>query len=96
VQDPVDTGTRLRFTAVAIDDVLGGEAVPSQSPYLTPSFNPQESHGPLHFDPYPNTASPGEVRECSAGNEPYSGRAAAIGNPAGNVVTKTEITRRKS
>jgi ABC-type transporter Mla subunit MlaD len=94
LQDPVATGTRLRFNLVAIDDVLGGEAVPSQAPYTTPSTNPQQSHGPLHVDPYPNTASPGEVYECSAGNEPYSGRAARIGNPPGDVGTKTERTRR--
>lgn len=94
LEDPVATGTRLRFNVVAIDDVLGGEAVPSQAPYTTPSTNPQDSHGPLHYDPYPNTASPGQVHECSAGNEPYSGRAPAIGNPAGNVGTKTEKTRR--
>lgn len=94
LSDPVSTGTRLRFNVVAIDDVLGGEAVPSQSPYTTPSHNSQESHGPLHVDFYPNTASPGEVHECSAGNEPYSGTAAQIGNPPGNVGVKTEHTTR--
>jgi hypothetical protein len=94
LQDPVATGTRLRFNTVAIDDVLGGESVPSQAPYTTPSTNNQDSHGPLHFDPYPNTASPGQVHECSAGNEPYSGTQADIGNPAGNVGTKTEKTTR--
>jgi hypothetical protein len=46
----------------------------------------------LHVDPYPNTDSPGQTAECSAGNEPYSGAAAAIGNPAGNVGLKTETT----
>jgi ABC-type transporter Mla subunit MlaD len=94
LEDPVTTGTRLRFNVVAIDDVLGGEAVPSQSPYLTPSTYTLDSHGPLHTDPYPNTASPGQVHECSAGNEPYSGRAPALGNPPGNVGTKTEKTHR--
>jgi ABC-type transporter Mla subunit MlaD len=94
LQDPVATGTRLRFNTVAIDDGLGFESVPSQSPFLTPSTNPQDSHGPLHYDPYPNTASPGQVHECSAGNEPYSGRGPSIGNPPGNVGTKTEKTHR--
>jgi virulence factor Mce-like protein len=92
LSDPVATGTRLRFNLIAIDDVLGGEAVPSQQPYLTPDTNPQDAHGPLHVDPYPNTASPGQPRECSAGNEPYSGAHAAIGNPPGNVGIKTEST----
>ena len=92
--DPVATGTRLRFNVVAIDDVLGGEAVPSQSPFTTPSTDPQASHGPLHVDPYPNTAAPGQTFECAAGNEPYSGRSAVIGNPPGNVGTKTQKTTR--
>ena len=29
----------------------------------------------LHSNPYPNTASPGQPKECEAGNEPYAGRA---------------------
>ena len=69
-------GTALRFNAVVIDDVLGGEAVPSQKPYLheggaSASGNNGES-GPLHVNPYPNTASPGQTHECAAGNEPYT------------------------
>ncbi len=95
LSDPVATGTRLRFNAVIPDDVLGGEANPSQVPYTTPQPDTNASHGPLHFDPYPNTASPGQVRECSAGNETYSSAAAQIGNPPGNVGIKTETTRRK-
>ncbi len=92
LSDPLATGTRLRFSLVAIDDVLGGEAVPSQAPYLTPNTDPTAQHGPLHVNPYPNTASPGQTRECSAGNEPYSGARAVIGNPAGNVGVNTETT----
>jgi phospholipid/cholesterol/gamma-HCH transport system substrate-binding protein len=92
LSDPVATGTRLRFNLVAIDDVLGGEAVPSQKPYLIPNTDPTNAHGPLHVDPYPNTASPGQTRECSAGNEPYSAAQAAIGNPPGNVGVKTQTT----
>ena len=93
LSDPVATGTRLRFGLVAIDDVLGGEAVPSQQPYLTPNTDPTSAHGPLHVDPYPNTASPGQTKECSAGNEPYSAAHAVVGNPAGNVGVKTEATK---
>lgn len=92
LSDPVATGTRLRFNLVAIDDVLGGEAVPSQAPYLIPNTNPANAHGPLHVNPYPNTDSPGQTPECSAGNEPYSAAHAAIGNPPGNVGVKTEKT----
>jgi ABC-type transporter Mla subunit MlaD len=94
LSDPVATGTRLRFNTVAIDDVPGGEAVPSQKVSTTPDASTSDLHGPLHVDPYPNTAAPGEPFECSAGNEPYSGLAASIGNPPRNVGTKTEITKR--
>jgi ABC-type transporter Mla subunit MlaD len=86
-----DSGTALRFVIVAIDDVLGGEAVPSQQPYLTPG-TPGAGHGPLHVNPYPNTDSPGQTPECAAGNEPYSVHRASIGNPPGNVGLKTEST----
>jgi phospholipid/cholesterol/gamma-HCH transport system substrate-binding protein len=91
---PVSTGTRLRFSSVAIDDVPGAESVPSQKVYVTPNSDPTQHIGPLHVDPYPNTAAPGETFECSAGNEPYSGLRASIGNPPGNVGIKTEITTR--
>jgi hypothetical protein len=70
--------------------------VPSQSPFLTPDTNQADSHGPLHVDPYPNTASPGQPRECSAGNEPFSAAHATIGNPPGNLGVKTEKTTRSS
>ncbi|HTU87484.1 MAG TPA: MlaD family protein [Solirubrobacteraceae bacterium] len=92
LSESTTSGTSLRFSLVAIDDVLGGESNPSSQPYTTPVTDPTAEHGPLHVDPYPNTDSPGELAECAAGNEPYSGAAAAIGNPAGNVGLKTEST----
>jgi hypothetical protein len=90
--DPVATGTRLRFSLVAMDDVLGGEAVPSQHVYTTPDTNQADSHGPVHVNPYPNTASPGQPHECAAGNEPFSAAQSVIGNPPGNLGVKTEKT----
>ncbi len=36
LSDTAGTGTVLRLVIVAIDDVLGGEAVPSHKPFLTP------------------------------------------------------------
>ena len=86
------SGTSLRFSLVAIDDVLGGESVPSQRPYTTPETDPTAEHGPLHVNPYPNTDSPGQTPECEAGNEPYSAAAADIGNVPGNQGLKTEQT----
>jgi ABC-type transporter Mla subunit MlaD len=88
------TGTTLNVLPVAIGDVLGGESVPSQKPYLTPG-GVGDQQGPLHVDPYPNTDAPGQSPECSAGNEPYSPRAARIGNPPGNVGLQTEVTKRR-
>ena len=92
LSESTTSGTSLRFSLVAIDDVLGGEANPSSQPYTTPVTVPTAEHGPLHVNPYPNTDSPGETAECAAGNEPYSGAAAAIGNPSSNVGLKTETT----
>jgi hypothetical protein len=96
LSDNVATGTRLRFNLVAIDDIPGAESVPSQHVFVTPSTSSTDEHGPVHANPYPNTASPGQTRECSAGNEPYSPTRAAIGNPAGNVGIKTEKTTRSA
>jgi virulence factor Mce-like protein len=93
LSDSTGGGTVLRFVLVAIDnDIAGGEAAPSSTPYTSTSLVGGDKHGPLHFDPYPNTASPGQPKECSAGKEPYSTSAAVIGNPTKNVGTATEKT----
>jgi ABC-type transporter Mla subunit MlaD len=92
VSDHVGTGTTFRFLLVAIDQVLGDEAVPAQHLYTTPDTSTTDEHGAVHVNPYPNTASPGQTRECSAGNEPFSASAGAVGNPPGNVGVKTETT----
>ena len=92
LSEATTSGTSLRFSLVAIDDVLGAESVPSQQPYTTPQTIPTTEHGPLHVNPYPNTDSPGETAECEAGNEPYSGAAADAGNAPGNQGLKTEQT----
>ncbi|HEV3055445.1 MAG TPA: MlaD family protein [Solirubrobacteraceae bacterium] len=88
------TGTALRFNLVTIDDVQGAESVPSQKPFTTPNTSSANEHGPLHVNPYPNTNSPGQTAECAAGNEPYSGTSALIGNPPGNLGLKTQTTTR--
>lgn len=87
----VSNGSFLRFVQVAIDDLPGRESQPSHK-LFTGGFT---SHsGPVHSDPYPNTASPGQVHECSAGNEGLVPHA-LVGNPPGNVGTATEKTTRK-
>jgi hypothetical protein len=94
LSEPILSGTALRFNLVVISDTPGSEAVPSQRPYTTPQARSGQLIGPIHMDPYPNTDSPGQTPECSAGNETYSGAAARIGNPPGNVGRKTEVTTR--
>jgi virulence factor Mce-like protein len=61
----------------------------------SPSTHAANGGGPnptanfLHVNPYPNTASPGQPRECEAGNEPYIAGKQVIGNVPGNQGTKT-------
>ncbi|MHB8692252.1 MAG: MlaD family protein [Solirubrobacteraceae bacterium] len=93
LSDKISTGTTLRAVPIAIDDVTGGEGVPSQRPYTSGATSSGE-HGPLHYNPYPNTASPGQPAECAAGNEPYSGAVSVLGNPPGNLGLGTEQTKR--
>jgi phospholipid/cholesterol/gamma-HCH transport system substrate-binding protein len=49
-----------------------------------------DSENFLHYNAYPNTASPKQTRECEAGNEPYLTGQQVIGNPPGNQGTHTE------
>jgi hypothetical protein len=49
----------------------------------------------LHVNPYPNTAAPGQPRECEAANEPYAKGKQGIGNPAGNQGTLTDDQPKK-
>jgi virulence factor Mce-like protein len=94
LSDNVGNGTVLRLVIIAIDQITGSEAVPSQSPFLSTAPGGGNNHGPLHANPYPNTAAPGQTRECAAGNERYSPYQPLIGNPPGNVGVQTEKTTR--
>jgi virulence factor Mce-like protein len=60
----------------------------------SPSTAPADGGGTdignyLHTNPYPNTAAPGQERECEAGNEPYEIQVQRIGNVPGNQGTTT-------
>jgi ABC-type transporter Mla subunit MlaD len=92
LSEHVTDGTFLRFVQVAITDLPGRESEPSHKLYDGPV---DQASGPVHSDPYPNTASPGEVDECSAGNEPFV-KHAVVGNPSVNVGHKTEVTTRST
>ena len=96
LQEHFGNGTALRFQVVVVDDIPGSEAVPSSSPFLAvPAHSPANNgdSGPLHTNPYPNTAAPGETHECAAGNEPYTS-GYLIGNPPGKLPATTEKTTR--
>ncbi len=56
-------------------------AVPSSAPASGGGGDPANF---LHVNPYPNTASPGQPRECEAGREHVHRGQDVIGNPPGN------------
>jgi len=78
-------GTWQRFIIVATPQGPNSEGGPASAPANGP--NP-DNH--LHANPYPNTASPGQPRECEAGNEPYARGRTVIGNPPGRQSATTE------
>jgi ABC-type transporter Mla subunit MlaD len=61
---------------------------------IGPSSAPANGGGQLtnflHYNPYPNTAAPGQTRECEAGNEKYIAGQQVIGNVPGNQGIHTE------
>jgi ABC-type transporter Mla subunit MlaD len=97
LSDGDQNGTWLRFmvitTPVGVDGgpAPNGEGGPSGQPAngggrkidnIDPNF--------LHVNPYPNTAAPGQERECEAGNETYAPGKQAIGNVPGNQGIETD------
>ena len=77
-------GTWQRFNIIVTPQGPNGEGGPSARPADGPSL---ENH--FHANPYPNTAAPGQERECEAGNEDYLVGRTTIGNLPGNQGTKT-------
>jgi phospholipid/cholesterol/gamma-HCH transport system substrate-binding protein len=72
-------GTWQRFIQVVTPTGPNSETGPSSAPANGPTL---ENH--LHSNPYPNTASPGQEKECEAGNEVYTPGKTVIGNVPGN------------
>jgi hypothetical protein len=77
-------GTWQRFIIIATPQGPNNEGGPSSRPANGPG---EANH--LHANPYPNTAAPGQPRECEAGNEDYLVGRTVIGNLPGNQGTKT-------
>jgi hypothetical protein len=80
-------GTWQRFIQVITPQGPNNEGFPASAPANGGGPKPLANH--LHNDPYPNTAAPGQTKECEAGNEPYAVGQTVIGSPPGNQGTKT-------
>jgi virulence factor Mce-like protein len=78
-------GTWQRFIIIATPTGVNSESGPSSGPANGP--NPDNY---LHSNTYPNTASPGQTRECEAGNENFFLNKKTLGNLPGNQGTKTD------
>jgi virulence factor Mce-like protein len=85
-------GNWQRFVVVAAPQdprtlALGpnNESGPSNAPANGPG-----DYNHLHFNPYPNSAAPGQPKECEAGNEIYQSGRTIVGNPPGPKITKTD------
>jgi len=79
-------GTGNWAGALALEGAAGPNA--ETRPASAPANGP-EAKNHLHSNPYPNTASPGQARECEAGNVRYEAGATRIGNVPGNQGTTT-------
>ena len=97
LSDGDSNGAWLRFmvitTPVGPDGgpAPNGEGGPSAAP-ANGGGRPIDGFDPnfLHTNAYPNTAAPGQTRECEAGNETYARNRQAIGNVPGNQGTETD------
>ena len=67
--DPDGVGASQRFIVLQPPIGPNSEIGPSSAPANGGGDNPTINF--LHYNPYPNTASPGQDRECEAGNEGY-------------------------
>ncbi|MDP9228304.1 MAG: MlaD family protein [Actinomycetota bacterium] len=88
-------GTSQRFLVLAPPLGPNNSGSPSSAPANDGSADPANF---AHYNPYPNTAAPGQEFECEAGNEPYAVGQSVIGNPPGNQGTNTDeqlVTQKK-
>ena len=95
LSDGDTNGTWQRFMVVAAPTARNSNIFgPNNEGFLSSALadGPQvENHA--HLTPYPNTAAPGQERECEAGNERYArGRTVATNQP-GNQGTQTDGQR---
>jgi virulence factor Mce-like protein len=77
-------GTWQRFIIVTTPQGPNSESGPSSGPANGPN-----SDNYLHSNPYPNTASPGQTKECESANEDYYVARQMLSNLPGNQGTTT-------
>jgi ABC-type transporter Mla subunit MlaD len=82
-----ESATWLRFIVQQGPLGPGNESIPTASPANGGGTDPGNY---LHYNPYPNTAAPGQTFECEAGNEGWITGQQVIGNVPGNQGTQTE------
>jgi len=80
-----DLGTFQRVIVLGPPVAPNSESSPSSAP-----ANGGDQANFLHYNPYPNTAAPGQEFECEAGNESYFPGQIVIGNEPGNQGTNTD------
>ncbi|MCW3064890.1 MAG: Mammalian cell entry related domain protein [Solirubrobacterales bacterium] len=80
-------GTWQRFIIIATPAGINSETSFSSAPANGPTA---DNH--LHTNPYPNTASPGQTKECEAANERYLKGQTVIGNQPGNQGTQHDVS----
>jgi virulence factor Mce-like protein len=85
------TGTTQRFIIILPPEGPNNEGGPSSAPA---NGGTPKNDNYLHTNAYPNTAAPGQPRECEAGREGFVLGKQSIGNVAGNQGTATEKTTR--
>ena len=85
-----ELGNWQRFIVLDTPKGPNNEGSPSSGPASGGGDDPRNF---LHVNPYPNTASPGQPKECEAGNEDFQPGVVQIGNSPGNQGTATEPTR---
>jgi virulence factor Mce-like protein len=77
-------GTWQRFIIVTTPQGPNSESGPSSAPANGPNIDNY-----LHTNPYPNTAAPGQPKECEAGNEVFYQGRQVTGNIPGDQGAKT-------
>ena len=78
-------GTFQRFIIIPTPTGKNNEGSPASAP-----ANGPEEKNHLHANPYPNTAAPGQPKECEAGNEPFRIGKTVLTNPPGNQGTNVD------